>query len=172
MDKRTLKQNHLIGVRYGKLVVLAINGIESQCKCDCGTVKWVRNGNLYAGRTKSCGCGQAGPRKLGSVAEVRPLPLNTTSSSRGADDVAAARDARIARMTVVNAKGAVLPLLKYLSMENASGYSVGAQLSAARTIELLSRADAIELAKAKAVVALVELFFPRPVNLVDAQAQP
>jgi len=161
MDKRTLSHNHLIGVRYGKLVVLAIKGIESQCKCDCGTTKWVRNGNLYAGRTKSCGCGMAGPRKLGAVAEVRPVYNSSAVDTAASPD---ARDERIARMTVVNAKGSTMPLAKYLSLDNALGYSVGAQLSGARMVEALSRTDAVELAKVKAIVAAVELFFPRPVN--------
>lgn len=27
-----------------------------ECRCDCGTTKWVRRGHLIAGKVRSCGC--------------------------------------------------------------------------------------------------------------------
>jgi hypothetical protein len=53
-----------VGIRYGKLVVLALAGHSPDrhntwlCKCDCGKEVVVRAGNLASGCTKSCGCAQ------------------------------------------------------------------------------------------------------------------
>jgi hypothetical protein len=52
----------LTGRRFGKLIVIRM--VKSQkfagriwlCKCDCGTVKTVRGGDLKTGYSKSCGC--------------------------------------------------------------------------------------------------------------------
>lgn len=57
-----MKQN-LVGKRFGRLEVLspsderACDGeLMSVCRCDCGTIKAVRNRYLVLGRTRSCGC--------------------------------------------------------------------------------------------------------------------
>ena len=48
--------------RFGHLTVLEFNGIVSNhkrswlCKCDCGKIKPIREGNLLSGVSKSCGC--------------------------------------------------------------------------------------------------------------------
>ena len=47
---------NLIGQRFGRLVVLAQLGRASQVRCDCGTIKTVRNDHIRDGGTKSCGC--------------------------------------------------------------------------------------------------------------------
>jgi hypothetical protein len=52
----------LVGLRFGKLVVLALNGrsaaraSEWKCQCDCGRQLVVLGGNLKSGNTTSCGC--------------------------------------------------------------------------------------------------------------------
>lgn len=51
----------MIGVRFGRLVVIAIDRQEKcgkyvVCECDCGSSKVVFLGSLRQGRTKSCGC--------------------------------------------------------------------------------------------------------------------
>jgi hypothetical protein len=60
----------LTGQRFGRLMVLhkerAENGLYWNCICTCGKTSIVYRGNLTAGRTKSCGCGQGdGKRKHG-----------------------------------------------------------------------------------------------------------
>ena len=56
---------HLEGKRFGTLVVLAIDELESlkhygqlwyQCRCDCGKTVPIRATALATGQTKSCGC--------------------------------------------------------------------------------------------------------------------
>lgn len=50
------------GDRYGKLVVVDINGYDPRgyvlwlCRCDCGNETIVRGDHLLDGSTKSCGC--------------------------------------------------------------------------------------------------------------------
>lgn len=52
----------LTGQRFGRLVVLAEAGRDSQqrklwlCQCDCGNQTVVRGSNLGPGKTVSCGC--------------------------------------------------------------------------------------------------------------------
>ena len=52
----------LTGKRFGKLIVEKITEqrvnqkIIWQCKCDCGSVVYVKSGSLLNGDTKSCGC--------------------------------------------------------------------------------------------------------------------
>lgn len=58
------KKKDLIGVRFGRLVVLeraennGRNGKNARwkCRCDCGNVCVVNNGDISSGHTKSCGC--------------------------------------------------------------------------------------------------------------------
>lgn len=61
-----MKRFNLIGQRFGKLTVIA-DGVPlersdgateytSVCRCDCGTVKTLRNRAIRAGGTVSCGC--------------------------------------------------------------------------------------------------------------------
>lgn len=56
------KKNHLVGKRFGKLVVLAPtekrinNSVVWKCKCDCGNYKEVPTHLLTSGHTQSCGC--------------------------------------------------------------------------------------------------------------------
>ena len=53
---------HLVGLRFGKLVVLSRHGTDHQgqpkwkCKCDCGSRAVVRGNLLRHGHTRSCGC--------------------------------------------------------------------------------------------------------------------
>ena len=45
------------GQRYGRLVALEyVAPAKWRCVCDCGTQTVVANGQLRAGKTKSCGC--------------------------------------------------------------------------------------------------------------------
>lgn len=55
-------------MRIGKLLVLHKYKIKSTitywlCKCDCGNTKWVKQGYLHLGTTKSCGCLKLNRRK-------------------------------------------------------------------------------------------------------------
>lgn len=57
--KRTIKD--LTGLSFGRLIVIGLpdgGGSKShwKCKCDCGTIKNIRTGQLRDGSTKSCGC--------------------------------------------------------------------------------------------------------------------
>lgn len=45
-----------IGVRYGRLVVVAYNGMYRDCVCDCGKTVTVARWSLASGATQSCGC--------------------------------------------------------------------------------------------------------------------
>lgn len=57
---------NLIGQRFGRLVVVAPaenwvqpsgqTKVQWKCRCDCGTVKVIRSGDLKGGHTSSCGC--------------------------------------------------------------------------------------------------------------------
>ena len=50
------------GIRYGRLLVIALRGKDHRgkyvwaCKCDCGNEKDVVGDNLSSGKSKSCGC--------------------------------------------------------------------------------------------------------------------
>src|SRR5690606_8249455 len=61
------------GKRYGRLVVLDKSGTTAHgatllsVRCDCGTVKSVRQASLRSGRIVSCGCMRHGHAKHGSV---------------------------------------------------------------------------------------------------------
>ena len=52
----------MLGLRFGRLVVAALAGIDSGrsalwgCRCDCGATTTVRGTHLRQGITKSCGC--------------------------------------------------------------------------------------------------------------------
>lgn len=56
------KKKDLTGQRFGRLVVLkeeiprSSSCLKWICKCDCGTIKPVRAGDLMQGKVKSCGC--------------------------------------------------------------------------------------------------------------------
>lgn len=56
---------NLIGQRFGRLIVLRDSGKRYQktrmvwlCKCDCGTIIYVRSNHLQDESVKSCGCFQ------------------------------------------------------------------------------------------------------------------
>ena len=57
-----MKDEEVIGKRFGRLTVICRNGNSSNsskmylCKCDCGKSKNVIGVYLLDGRTKSCGC--------------------------------------------------------------------------------------------------------------------
>jgi len=63
------KKDDLIGKRFGRLVVVSIEGrdknrhIMLKCKCDCGGEKVVLANNIKRGSVKSCGCLQNEIRK-------------------------------------------------------------------------------------------------------------
>ena len=47
----------LTGKQFGRLTVIEYAGdYKWRCRCECGTEKNIRGGDLIAGRTKSCGC--------------------------------------------------------------------------------------------------------------------
>lgn len=60
MAQRKKDRSHLVGVRFGKLVVASAETTgwspSIYCKCDCGTEKWIRIDRLLKGRSRSCGC--------------------------------------------------------------------------------------------------------------------
>jgi hypothetical protein len=47
---------HRIGARFGRLAIIARNGYEITCLCDCGKEKRVHLANLTNGHVRSCGC--------------------------------------------------------------------------------------------------------------------
>lgn len=57
-----LKQNWLVGKKFGKLTVISKtderinNGVVWVCQCDCGNTKKVPTHLLTSGHTRSCGC--------------------------------------------------------------------------------------------------------------------
>lgn len=72
---------HLVGQRYGKLIVLDNAGRNSKgrflwlCQCDCGNTKTVETSRLTAGRTTNCGCylkSDEHRRKLGDKNRLPP----------------------------------------------------------------------------------------------------
>lgn len=50
------KTSAMIGRTYGRLKVLARDGLLVVCLCSCGTVCRSSPHNIRAGRTRSCGC--------------------------------------------------------------------------------------------------------------------
>ena len=54
------KIRDLTGQTFGKLTVVRFAGIDKKamwlCRCECGTEKTVRGGDMTSGKTKSCGC--------------------------------------------------------------------------------------------------------------------
>lgn len=58
----TYRRLNLIGQRFGKLVVVSLEGknkwgnLKFLCKCDCGDTSVIASGNLRGGGTTSCGC--------------------------------------------------------------------------------------------------------------------
>lgn len=55
----------LLGRRFGKLVVVAFDGVRKQrahwlCRCDCTRTKAISAGHLTQGHASSCGCGRLG----------------------------------------------------------------------------------------------------------------
>lgn len=57
-----------VGRRFGRWVVLDEEkhgkAYFCLCRCDCGTVRWVRKGTLKNGTSKSCGCGKTKNNEL------------------------------------------------------------------------------------------------------------
>lgn len=57
----TNKLINMVGERFGRLTVIALARRTDKdsiwlCKCDCGTFKKVRRGDLRKGNARSCGC--------------------------------------------------------------------------------------------------------------------
>ena len=60
------KKSNLIGQRFGRLTVVALNGSREdlrgrkrrfwECRCDCGNTVYHSTANLNSGNIKSCGC--------------------------------------------------------------------------------------------------------------------
>lgn len=68
-----------VGEVFGRLTVISIGGMVKnvrfiRCKCQCGTLKIVRQGDLREGYTKSCGCLQR---------EVRAATATTHGACKG-----------------------------------------------------------------------------------------
>lgn len=70
MDSRRHNFKDLTGKRFGRLLVLSLNGRNPnfggliwKCKCDCGKVVNVLGNSLRNGLTKSCGCYRVERRK-------------------------------------------------------------------------------------------------------------
>lgn len=56
------------GMVFGQLTVLSMfqntkGALKCRCRCDCQTITEIYWSNLKAGRTKSCGCGEAANRR-------------------------------------------------------------------------------------------------------------
>lgn len=59
---RAIKEQDIIGRRYGHLVVLALDSCRAGhkyflCQCDCGKQKAISMSHLRTGSSHSCGCG-------------------------------------------------------------------------------------------------------------------
>lgn len=59
------QDKNLIGKRFGKLTVIAMDGVDANgairwiCRCDCGNMRTVRSFYLLSGYTTHCrGCGK------------------------------------------------------------------------------------------------------------------
>lgn len=68
------KEKSLVGKSYGRLTVISRKRISSktfyECRCQCGSVKYVAHGGLQQGTTKSCGCLQ---KEKVSIRCTKPL---------------------------------------------------------------------------------------------------
>jgi predicted HicB family RNase H-like nuclease len=57
-----------VGRRFGRWMVIDEEKRKRAyfclCRCDCGTVRWVRKGTLKNGTSKSCGCGKTKNNEL------------------------------------------------------------------------------------------------------------
>ena len=68
-----MRLNDLIGMHYGKLLVLKYSHVDKDnknymlCLCECGNTKKVRVDRLKSGRTRSCGCLNDGHLKHGGT---------------------------------------------------------------------------------------------------------
>lgn len=67
----------LIGIRFGKLVVIKLDhigqyGKEYVCKCDCGNIKVIRGSTLTSGNITGCGC-SIGKSNIGKVCDKQAL---------------------------------------------------------------------------------------------------
>lgn len=53
---------NIVGQRFGRLIVIKDTGVRKNeevawlCRCDCGSLLYVRGYNLRSGQTRSCGC--------------------------------------------------------------------------------------------------------------------
>lgn len=56
VTKRGKKPHNIKKKKFGFLTVISTDGQYSTCRCDCGTIKKIRNDGLKNGHTKSCGC--------------------------------------------------------------------------------------------------------------------
>ena len=61
---KAITENEIVGKRYGKLVVLAIDTYKDKsnhkyllCQCDCGNQKKIAMNHIRSGASRSCGCG-------------------------------------------------------------------------------------------------------------------
>lgn len=59
-DKRQKVKKDLIGVRFGRLIVIGRDKDKKRthyfCRCECGVEKSIRSDSLTNGKTVSCGC--------------------------------------------------------------------------------------------------------------------
>ena len=98
-----------IGVRYGKLVVLAIlpsidhGGQRVLAACDCSGATETRLNRLQTGETTSCGCVKVLRFKEFIVRQVNKLPANIVVAcwedhfnGQSRKDISAARDIKVA----------------------------------------------------------------------------
>ncbi len=55
-----MRLRDLVGLRFGRLLVLAASKrgyhVVCSCRCDCGADKVIRHSSLKSGYTRSCGC--------------------------------------------------------------------------------------------------------------------
>jgi len=67
------------GQVLGKLTLIEREYIPKlskwKCRCECGTVKWVREGHLKSGHTRGCGCskGKVHSNALAGAFERKPF---------------------------------------------------------------------------------------------------
>ena len=74
------------GNRYGRLIIIGlshiVNGVVHwRVRCDCGNNKIVLDGNIVAGKTKSCGCFEGNVKKHG-MSDTRIYTTWTQMKSR------------------------------------------------------------------------------------------
>ena len=77
-NKKVVRNHNFIGQRFGRLTVIAHNGIDKWnnkrwlCKCDCGGICYPATNSLTSGKTQSCGCRQ---KELNKNWGYKPLNL-------------------------------------------------------------------------------------------------